>query len=240
MAGTRLVFTPRTLAFLRALARNNDREWFKARKDIFERDVRAPMIAVIEQLGRDFRGFAPQLLASPQVSLFRMYRDTRFSEDKSPLKTHVGALFPDGRLSKNESPALYLEINPKRVLVAAGLYSADTAQLRAVREHVAANLARFRSIVESPAFTRVGGGLKGDRLQRVPRGFPPDHPGAEYLKMRQFLVWREYPAKLTTTPGFYRTVLAVFRVAAPLVGFLAEPLLARARRRADPLLSRRN
>jgi uncharacterized protein (DUF2461 family) len=89
-----LRFDPRALSFLRALKRNNDREWFKARKEQYDELLRAPMLAIIEQLAIDFRSFAPDLVASPKVSMYRIYRDTRFAEDKSPLKTHVAAMFP--------------------------------------------------------------------------------------------------------------------------------------------------
>lgn len=86
-------FSAESLRFLRALKRNNDREWFRARREEYDRVVRDPMIAVIEQLARDFARFAPELSASPKTSLYRIYRDTRFSEDKSPLKTQVAASF---------------------------------------------------------------------------------------------------------------------------------------------------
>jgi uncharacterized protein (TIGR02453 family) len=228
-------FPPAGLAFLRALARNNDREWFRTRKEDYERDVRAPMIAVLDRLDRDFREFAPELVASPKVSLFRIYRDTRFSADKSPFKTSIAAVFPHRDLPKHQSPGLYLEVNPKAVLVAGGVYAADTAQLHAIREHLAANLARFRSIVEAPAFIRATGGLKGERLQRVPRGFPPDHPAADVLRYRQWLVWQELPAALATTPRFYATVSRIFRASAPLVRFLTEPLVRRRSARAAPV-----
>jgi uncharacterized protein (TIGR02453 family) len=187
------------------------------------------MVAVVAQLDQDFRRFAPDLVASPRVSVFRIYRDTRFSADKTPLKTSIAAQFPHAALPKNESPGLYLEVNPAAVLVAGGLYAPSTAQLQAVREHVAGNLARFRSIVEAPRLRRAGG-LQGDRLQRVPRGFAADHPAADYLRYRQFLVWAEYPAALATTSRFYPTVVGLFETAAPLVRFLCEPLVARAAR----------
>jgi uncharacterized protein (TIGR02453 family) len=224
-------FPAAALTFLRALARNNDREWFRDRKEQYEQDVRGPMIAVIERLDRDFRRFAPELVASPRVSLFRPYRDTRFSADKTPLKTSIAAQFPHAALPKNESPGLYLEVNPRTVLVAGGLYAPSTPQLHAVREHIAENLGRFRSLAEAPRLRRAGG-LQGDRLQRVPRGFTADHPAAEYLRFRQFLVWAEFPASLATTPRFYPTVVGLFETAAPLVRFLCEPLTARAARAA--------
>lgn len=218
-------FTPKTLAFLRALKRHNDREWFKARRDLYEQHVRAPMIAVIEALARDFRAFAPELVAAPQVSLYRIYRDTRFSADKSPLKTHVAAVFPWRGLNKHEGAGLYFHVAPTEVWIGGGMYAPEIWQLQRVREHLAGNFGRFRAIVESPGFRRRVGEVDGERLQRVPRGFAVDHPAAEYLKLRQFLAGREYPAALATAPRFYRTLLDVFRSVAPLVRLLNEPLI---------------
>ena len=227
MSASRPHFPPAALTFLRALTRHNDREWFREHKPRFERDVRAPMVAVVEALDRDFRTFAPELEASPVRSIYRMYRDTRFSGDKTPLKTHIAAVFPVRGLDKNQGPGLYLEVSPRGVLVAGGLYAPLPADLLAVRTHLADNLNRFRSIVEAPAFKRHSGGLQGDVLSRVPRGFSRDHPAAAYLRYRQFLVWREFPASLATTSAFYGAVVRVFKYAAPLVRFLAEPLFAR-------------
>ena len=106
-------FTIRTISFLRALKRNNDREWFRARKEQYEADVRQPMIELLARLDRDFRSFAPEFVSEPKVSLYRIYRDTRFSADKSPLKTHVAAHFPMRGLPKGEGGGLYLEIAPR-------------------------------------------------------------------------------------------------------------------------------
>ena len=234
MTAPRPHFPPEALRFLRALSRNNERDWFRQRRESYDSVVRGPMVAVIEQLDRDFRAFAPDLVASPKLSLYRIYRDTRFSEDKSPLKTHIGAFFPHRALPKNESPGLYLEVNTRTVLAAGGLYMPTSPQLHAIRSHLLGNVGRFRSLVEAPAFRRVTGGLQGDQLLRVPRGFPPDDPAADYLRYRQFLVWREWPASLATSPRFYATVLGLFRTAAPLVGFLCEPLLGRPSAPARP------
>jgi len=223
-------FSEEGLRFLRALARNNNRDWFRARKDIYERTLRAPMAAVVEAVDREFQAFAPELVAVPRVSIFRIYRDTRFSEDKTPLKTHIAAVFPYHGLPKGSAPGLYLELNPKTVFIAGGLYRPDPTDLRAVREHLAANYTRFRSIVDSPGFRRTCGGLQGDQLQRLPRGYQPDHPAAPYLRYRQFVIAREFPAALAATARFFPTVLRVFRDAAPLVRFLGEPLAPRTAR----------
>jgi uncharacterized protein (TIGR02453 family) len=106
------------------------------------------------------------------------------------------------------------------------MYAPQSQQLQAVREHIAANARRLRALVESPGFHRhVGGRLEGEQLQRVPRGFPNDHPAAEYLKYRQFLAGRELPPASACSPKFYATLLTVFRHVAPLARFLNEPLV---------------
>jgi uncharacterized protein (TIGR02453 family) len=222
-------FSPKALAFLRALKRNNDREWFRARKDQYELLVRQPMIAVIERLATDFRTFAPDHLASPKVSLYRIYRDTRFSSNKAPLKTHIAAVFPSRDLGKNAGASLYLEVTPAWVWIGGGLYAPDSSQLQAVREHIAAHSRQLRAIVESPAFRRVLGPLSGEQLQRVPRGFPKDHQAAQYLRHRQFLAGREFPAAFASNPKFYRAIVETFKQVAPLAAFLNQPLRTRAR-----------
>jgi uncharacterized protein (TIGR02453 family) len=218
-------FSPEALAFLRALKRNNDREWFRARKDRYETELRAPMAALVDRLAGDLRDFAPDLVANPRTAIYRIYRDTRFSDNKTPLKTKVAAIFPCRGLPKHQGAGLYLEVAPDGVWIGGGMYSPDTSQLTAVREHIAADSRRLRAIVEAPAFLRVAGPLHGDTLRRVPRGFAKDHPAAEFLRYRQFMAGREFPAGFATSPRFYAGVLAVFRQVAPLTRYLNEPLL---------------
>jgi uncharacterized protein (TIGR02453 family) len=236
-ATTSLCFTPRTLAFLRGLKRNNDRGWFAAHKEEYERDVRAPMAALVERLAADLRRFAPDLVASPRVSLYRIYRDTRFSENKSPYKTQVGAIFPHRDLPKHQGAGLYLEIGPAGTMIAGGVYMPQPPDLHALREHLAGNHARFRALVESPAFKRTAGPVTGDSLRRVPRGFPPDHPAAEYLKLRQFLFGRSYPAAFAADRTFYREAVTLFERMAPVIHFLNMPLVSQVAGR-DPLQER--
>lgn len=218
-------FTPATLKFLRALKRNNRREWFNAHKDDYENHVRQPMAAIVERLADDLRGFAPEIVASPKLSMYRIYRDTRFSENKAPYKTHAAAVFPTRGLPKHEGAGLYFHVSPTEVWVGGGMYAPQTPQLQAVREHIAANVKRLRTIVESPGFRRQIE-IEGERLQRVPRGFPRDHEAAEYLKFRSFIAGCEFPPSVATSPAFYGTLLKVFRKVAPLARFLNEPLLA--------------
>jgi uncharacterized protein (TIGR02453 family) len=220
-------FTERTLKFLRGLKRNNRREWFNAHKDEYETHVRQPMIAMIERLADDLREFAPELIANPKTSLYRIYRDTRFSPNKAPYKTHAAAVFPPRGLPKHEGAGVYFHVSTEEVWIGGGMYAPQTPQLVALREHIAANIKHLRSIVESPAFRRTVGAIEGERLQRVPRGYPKDHEAAEYLKFRQFIAGRELPASFATSPKFYTTVVGVFREVMPLARFLNEPLLKR-------------
>jgi uncharacterized protein (TIGR02453 family) len=217
-------FPPETIKFLRALKRNNRREWFQPRKEQYEAQVRDPMIAVIERLASDFRSFAPELIASPKISMYRVYRDTRFSENKTPYKTHIAANFPWRGLAKHEGAGLYFHVAPGDVWIGGGMYAPQPAQLQAVREHIAGNVRRLRKIVEAPAFKKAFGPLEGEKLQRVPRGFPRDHEAAEYLKHRQFMAGVERPSAFASSPAFYKQLLDVFRQVVPLARFLNEPL----------------
>lgn len=229
-------FTPRTLTFLRSLKRHNDREWFAAHREEYEREVKGRMLALVERLAVDLQAFAPELVASARTSLFRINRDTRFTEDKSPYKTQVGLLMPHKDLPRHEGACLYLEIGPDGCMVFGGLYKPQPYELQAVREHLAANFGRFRALAEAPAFKRAAGPVEGAMLQRVPRGFAKDHPAAEYLKLRQFLFGRDYPAAFAVSPAYYRTVRTLLERMVPMVRFLNEPLVDRVRRR-DPLLT---
>jgi uncharacterized protein (TIGR02453 family) len=230
-------FTPRTIAFLRGLKKNNDRAWFAEHKAAYERDVREPMTALVERLAGDLARFAPDLVASPRASLYRIYRDTRFSNDKTPFKTQVGAIFPRRDLPRHQGAGLYLEIGPARTMIAGGLYMPMPPELHVLREHIAGNYTRLMALAESPALVKAAGRLSGESLKRVPRGFAPDHPAAEYLKLKQFLLGCEYPAAFAAEPGFYREVVRLFEKMAPVIAFLNEPLVALAAT-IDPLQSR--
>ena len=225
-------FTRKTLAFLRALKRNNDREWFRARKPAYEQHVRGPMIELLARLSADFPRFAPELVAEPRVSLYRIYRDTRFSEDKTPLKTHVSAHFPSRRFPRGEGSGLYLEVAPAWVWMGGGLYMPSSSDLRLIREHIASNHRTLHRIVTGAAFRRAVGQLEGERLSRVPRGYLKEHPAAEYLRYRQFLAGCEHEAEFATSPRFYPKLLSVFEAIVPLIRFLNEPLIKGAERRS--------
>jgi uncharacterized protein (TIGR02453 family) len=219
-------FTPETLSFLRALKRNNDREWFRARRDNYERDVRAPMVAVIGRLAVDFGRFAPELDASPARCIYRIYRDTRFSEDKTPLKTHIAASFRWRGLPKHRGAGLYFEVAPGWVWMGGGFYAPEPADLARIRQRISDTHPELQRLTRAAAFRRAFDRLEGEQLTRVPRGFAKDDPAAAWLKYRNFLAGREFPPTIATSATFYPTLLATFKAVMPIVRFLNEPLVA--------------
>ena len=219
------MFTAKTLSFLRSLKRNNDREWFRSHKESYERHVRGPMIDVLGRLAVDFQTFAPELISDPKVSLFRIYRDTRFSSDKTPLKTAVGAHFQSRQFARNQGAGLYFEIAPTWVWIGGGMYMPSTSDLQAIRNQIAATHPRLHRLVTAPSFRKAVGELTGDRLSRVPNGYRKDHPAANYLQFKQFIGGREYEAAFAISSRFYSELLRVFKAVTPLVRFLNRAML---------------
>lgn len=182
------------------------------------------MVEVVHRCGEAFRRFAPEMVADPKVSLYRIYRDTRFSPDKSPYKTHTAAVFPFRGLPKNSGPGLYFHISSDEVLIGGGMYMPEPPALRAVREQIAAMPREFLRIVESQPFRKAFGELEGEQLKTMPKGFAADHPAARYLRHKQFLFGNVYPPSLATSREFLPTVLDCFKKGMPLIRFLAKAL----------------
>jgi uncharacterized protein (TIGR02453 family) len=204
------------------------------RKEQYETHVRAPMVTLLERLADDMRPFAPELVCDPKISLFRIYRDTRFSSDKSPYKTHVAARFPIRSFPRGEGAGLYLEIAPGSVWMGGGMYMPTTPDLHDIRAQIVSTYPRFHRLVTAPAFRRSVGELTGDRLTRVPLGYAKDHPAAQYLQFKQFLGACEFDASLATSPRFYPELLKVFKGVAPLVQFLNAALEPRLTQTTTP------
>ena len=130
-------FPPGTLKFLRQLQRNNNREWFLAHKQVYEQEVKAPMTELVTAIGGAMQGFAPELEVDPKKAIYRIYRDIRFSADKSPYKTHIAAVFAPRGMEKNRSAVLYFHIAPDELIIAGGIYMPDAPTLRVLRQYIA-------------------------------------------------------------------------------------------------------
>lgn len=228
-------FPPEALQFFRRLKRNNNREWFLKNKQIYEEKVKAPMTELVLALGREMRGFAPEMQCDPARAIYRIYRDVRFSSDKTPYKTHVAAVFFPRGMPKHGCAGLYFHVSTEEVEIAGGVYMPGPDELLAIRRQIADHHKKFRSIVEAPEFRRLFGKLWGEQLTRVPKGFAKDHPAAELLRYKQFLADTTKPVKLAESAKLLPTLVTMFRAMMPTVRYLNEPLAGRTPRR-EPLL----
>jgi uncharacterized protein (TIGR02453 family) len=232
-------FPKEGLQFLRSLKRHNNREWFQDHKAIYEQYVKQPMFGLIEALAADFQIFAPEMVASPKLSAYRIYRDTRFSKNKSPYKTHIAAVFPHSKLGKHDGAGFYLHIAPAEVFIGGGLYMPFPEDLRRVRQHIADEHQAFVKIIGSRQFQKLFGGITGEQLSRVPRGFSATDPAAEYLKYKNLLASRDLAPEVAVSPRFYKLVVETFEGMVPFIRFLNEPILEarRMQERRDAFLS---
>jgi uncharacterized protein (TIGR02453 family) len=226
-------FPPDALAFFRSLKRNNRREWFQPRKRTYDEKVRAPMEALVTALDAAMMKFAPAYTREPAAAIYRLYRDTRFSPDKTPYKTHIAAIFPRRGLDKHASASLYFSVSPEGVEVAGGIYLSTPEEVRAVRLHLLDHHREFRRIVRGRTVRSLMGDWIGEQLARVPKGFPADHPAADLVRYRQWLFDITLDAALAGTPRVYDEVMKRFRAMTPFVEFLNAPL-ASGRREVKP------
>ncbi|MBZ5500225.1 MAG: DUF2461 domain-containing protein [Acidobacteriia bacterium] len=219
-------FPQETLRFLRQLSRNNNREWFQAHRELYEEKVKAPMIGLVLALGGALQVFAPELVADPRRAIFRIYRDTRFTQDKSPYKTQIAAVFVPRGIPKHRGAALYFHISPEEVLIAGGIYMPAPVDLRAIRRHIAVHSDEIRKIISNREFKKIFGRLEGEQLTRAPREFPPDHPAIDLLRYKQYLVSITHPPQFAEDPRLFSRILTSFTAMMPLVRFLNIPLKA--------------
>jgi uncharacterized protein (TIGR02453 family) len=214
-------FPKKGIEFFAKLKKNNNRDWFEKHKQDFESEVKLPMQSLIVSLQPYFESFAPEYDANPKRSLFRIYRDIRFSKDKTPYKTHAAAHFVlRGKPKGIEGSGYYLHIEPGSVFLGGGIYMPDSNQLKKIRRAIADNSKEFLSIIKDKNFVKTFKGIEGDKLQRAPVGYEPDHPMAEWLKLKQFFVGVDWKEEKCLKPQFVKDVAKVFELATPFISFL--------------------
>ncbi len=217
-------FPPEAFQFFRGLARNNNRDWFLPRKPIFEEQVKRPMRELVEALNAEMASFAPAYVTDPDKAIYRFYRDTRFSKDKTPYKDHIAANFPRRGMGRHEGAGFYFAVSHKEVAVGGGVYMPLPETLLAIRNHIARDHEEFRKLSGSRTVRRLFGELQGERLTRVPKGFSADHPAADLLCLKQYLLYVVLPPDIATSKDLYREVLTRFRAMTPFLDFLNRPL----------------
>jgi len=224
-------------AFFRGLARNNHRDWFLPRKPVFEEKVKEPMRQLVEALNVEMGRFAPLHVTDPDKSIYRIYRDTRFSKDKKPYKEHLAAHFPRHGMGRDGAAGYYLAVSHKALAVGGGMYMPTPEMLRTLRNHIAERPAEFRRLIGSKTLRKLFGEMHGGQLSRVPKGFAADHPAADLLRYKQYVFYVELPPDLITSPELFGEVRKRFRALTPLVDFLNAPLVAaRPKTRVEDLL----
>jgi uncharacterized protein (TIGR02453 family) len=219
-------FSPELFAFLAELRENNDRDWFAANKHRYEEHVLEPALAFIETFRPHLDEISPHFRADARPSggsLFRIYRDTRFSKDKSPYKTNVGIHFRHERAKDAHAPGYYLHIGPGEVFAGGGIWHPPTDAATRIREAILADPERWRDATRGGASaSRLE--LGGDSLKRVPPWADPEHPLADDLKRKDFFAWTRLGEEDVVTPGFVDQYARICRDAAPLVRFLCDAL----------------
>jgi uncharacterized protein (TIGR02453 family) len=215
-------FPAEGLAFFSSLQRNNRREWFQPRKAIFEATMKQPMRDLVGAVNSAMKSFAPEYVTDPDKAIYRIYRDTRFSKDKTPYKDHLAASF--SRRGDKAGAGYYFAVSHKEVAIGGGIYMPEPETLRAMRQHVAEHHEEFRKIAGARAVRQLFTAVQGEQLSRVPKGYASDHPAADILRMKQYLLYVELPPDLATTPALYTEVVKHFRAMTPLVEFLNAPL----------------
>jgi uncharacterized protein (TIGR02453 family) len=215
-------FPPEGIQFMRALARNNKREWFQPRKATFDEKVKAPMRELVEAVNAAMVRFAPEYVTDPGKAVFRIYRDTRFSKDKTPYKEHIAASFP--RRGMPQGAGYYFAISHKEVAIGGGIYMPAPETLLAMRTHLAQHHQDFRRIVQAKTVKQLFGSVQGEQLSRVPKGFDCGHPAADLLRHKQYILYVTLEPDLATGPELYAEIVKRFRAMRPFLDFLNAPL----------------
>jgi uncharacterized protein (TIGR02453 family) len=212
-------FAPEAMKFLRGLARNNDREWFEARRAVYERAMKAPMLALVEEINMAMEGFAPEHVRPPHKITMRIYRDIRFSKNKLPYKTHLSAWWARRGMEKTSGAGFYLQISPQEIMVAAGVYMPEREQLLTIRRWMSEHHEEYRASVKK--ITKAKGigfdVIDAQGLTRMPKGFAVDDPADELVRAKNWGVRSSLPADLALESGLAREIVRRFRMAAPLV-----------------------
>lgn len=212
-------FRPEAFAFLRQLAANNERDWFKPRKDVYDDEVLWPLRCLLADAAREAARLDLPLTTDPKRSIFRIYRDTRFSKNKQPYKTHAGAVLSRSGSHKDVG-VLYIHVQPDECFLGAGFWRPDSALIRAWRARMVDEPSAFLEIVDrldEPGLTLNG----GDLLKRMPRGFEAhaDTDIAEYLRWKSFLVTQNVADEDLQSPDFVQTVVDLMKTAHPLLAY---------------------
>jgi uncharacterized protein (TIGR02453 family) len=223
-------FSNESIKFLKGLKRNNDRVWFEARRGVFEKELKEPMLALIGAVNDAMVEFAPMHVRPPQKIMMRIYRDIRFAKDKRPYKHHVSAWWVRDGLQKTSGGGFYLQVSATEVLVAAGVYMPEREQLLAIRRYLQEHHEEFRAVMKGKKLRSLMKESDGMALTRPPKGFAADDPAMDLLMNKQWGVSATLPVERAMKATLVKDVVERFKAAAPMIEFLNTPLLGKPKR----------
>ena len=215
-------FSAQLFDFLSDLEDNNNRDWFQANKERYRRVVQEPLLRFISDFSGPLAQISPHFVADPRPSggsMFRIYRDVRFSNNKSPYKTHAAAQFRHREGKDAHVPCFYLHLEPGNVFAGAGLWHPPGPAINAIRQSILESPEVWTAITAEPAFNRTFT-IGGDSLKRPPRGVDPDHPLIDDLKRKDFICSRTFTQQQATSSAFLERYVETCRAAGPFVRFL--------------------
>ncbi len=225
MAGSRYAsFGAETIAFLRELKANNNRDWFTDNKSRYETEVLDVALHFIQSMHDPLQSIAPHFTAIPKRmggSLMRVYRDTRFSKDKTPYKTNIGIQFRHEKARDVHAPGYYVHVDPESVFLGVGLWHPEATALAAIRERISVRQAEWLRARDDKIFRRHFS-LAGESLSRPPRGYDKGHPLIEDLKRKDFIAVKNMTVDDAVEPRFQQKVETAFKAATPLMKFLCK------------------
>ena len=227
-------FSPEALTFLRNLQRNNRREWFQPRKERYEELIKAPMLELVGCLNHELARVAPNYVTPPQKAMYRIYRDTRFSKDKTPYKTHISGIFPRMTAPKREGAVFYFHFTAKELLAFGGVYSPERDELMAYRGLIQERHQELESILSNRTLRRTVGALQGEQLTRMPKGYSEDHPAESLLRRKQWYLEAILDIRVVTSPRILPELVRRFEIMAPFVEFMNQPFAQKQKPRKMP------
>ncbi|NNE63009.1 MAG: DUF2461 domain-containing protein [Gammaproteobacteria bacterium] len=217
------MFKPEFLKFFKTLAKNNNREWFNAHKAEYKLHVVEPTLAFIQAMAPRLERISPHFVADPRSnggSMFRIYRDVRFSKDKSPYKLHAACQFRHQLGKDAHAPGFYVHISPQEAVFGGGIWMPPNSELIKIRHTIVDNPNEWKRIKSAAKFKRYFGGVGGDGLKRPPRGFDADHQHIEDLKRKSFFAMRSEKPEIILRDDFIDEVEATFKAAKPLMEYI--------------------
>ncbi len=215
-------FTKDFLKFIKDLNKNNNRDWFNANKSRYIEHVKEPFEAFVQVMIDEMQKLDRNVLITPKDAIFRIYRDTRFSKDKTPYKTHISAIVSRGGRKNKSSPGIYIQFSAEDARIYSGAYELDKNALQNVREGITSNLKEFNSLINDRKFKNKFGEVLGEKNKRIPKEFQEIAEVQPLIANKQFYFFAKFDPEIVLDPKLTKIMIDHYKIAQPLGNFLWE------------------